>query len=126
MHACSGSMMGAVHQSVWTTGPTLHPKVSTGVEFPYQIRLHSPGSCKASYVEGSLVTGRPTAPAIDGKPLYLNLSGKQPLCARLGLDPIHSSQHLIIMGPALALGNYLSFIYIYLSLYYVLNGVFSW
>lgn len=63
--------MGVVHQSVWTTGPTVRHKVSTGVEFPCLVRFNSTKPCKASHVEGSLVTGRPLssvsvpAPGID-------------------------------------------------------------
>lgn len=79
MHACCGSVMGAVHQSVWMTSPGLCPKISTGIDFPCRIRLNSIKPCKASYVEGSLVTGRPPssvsvpAPGIDGKSVSLGL-----------------------------------------------------
>lgn len=72
MHACGGSMMGAVQQSVWMTGSGLHPKISTGVDIPWGIRLNSLKPCKASHVEGSLVTGglpssvSVPAPGIDG------------------------------------------------------------
>lgn len=79
MHACGGSMMGAVQQSVWMKGSGLHPKISTGVDFPWGIRLNSLKPCKASHVEGRLVTGRPPssvsvpAPGIDGNPISVGL-----------------------------------------------------
>ncbi|XP_077216500.1 serine hydroxymethyltransferase 3, chloroplastic-like [Tasmannia lanceolata] len=73
MHAYSGSVMGSLHHSIWNKGSNISPKVSTSGEFPYQIRLNVAKPCKASYVQGSLVTGRPPssvsvpAPDIGGK-----------------------------------------------------------
>ncbi|XP_077254245.1 serine hydroxymethyltransferase 3, chloroplastic-like isoform X2 [Tasmannia lanceolata] len=69
MHAYSGSAIGSLHQLIWNKGVTFSPKVSTY----HQTRLNGANSCKASYVEGSLVTGRlPSsvhvpAPDIGGK-----------------------------------------------------------
>ncbi|KAF8406922.1 hypothetical protein HHK36_006043 [Tetracentron sinense] len=58
MHACNGAaVMGAVQQPVWTKGSTFLPKVSTNSGFPHQVRLNSVKSCRASYTEGSLITG---------------------------------------------------------------------
>ncbi|PIA41414.1 hypothetical protein AQUCO_02200078v1 [Aquilegia coerulea] len=62
MQAYSGAAVtGGVQHHLWTKGcafPTT--KVNTSVGFPYhQVKLEYVKSCKASQIEGSLVTGRP-------------------------------------------------------------------
>ncbi|OVA11744.1 Serine hydroxymethyltransferase [Macleaya cordata] len=60
MSAYSGAaIMGAVQQPNFTKGSTFLPKLSTSGGFPYQVRFNSVKPCKASSIEGSLVTGRP-------------------------------------------------------------------
>ncbi|KAF8400966.1 hypothetical protein HHK36_014269 [Tetracentron sinense] len=60
MGSCSGAaVMGAVQQPGWTNGLSFLPKVSISGGFPPQVRLNLAKSCRASYTEGSLVTGRP-------------------------------------------------------------------
>ncbi|KAL5729537.1 glycine hydroxymethyltransferase [Ranunculus cassubicifolius] len=54
------AVAGAFQQSVWTTksSPFL-PKNAANSGFAHQLRFELPKGCKASYKEGSLVTGRP-------------------------------------------------------------------
>ncbi|XP_010243076.1 PREDICTED: serine hydroxymethyltransferase 3, chloroplastic isoform X2 [Nelumbo nucifera] len=62
MHACNGAAVtGAVHQPTWAKGSSVPPKVSFCGGFTYQVRFNSAKPCKASYIQGSLVTGKPSS-----------------------------------------------------------------
>ncbi|KAI4316547.1 hypothetical protein L6164_024521 [Bauhinia variegata] len=61
MQACSGvAMMGSLQQPMWTKGLNSAAKGWGNNGFVPQVRLYNVNPCKASYVEGSLVTGRPS------------------------------------------------------------------
>ena len=64
MQACSGAaVMGSLQQPIWTKGSNFAPKGSSVIGFPQQGRLNLMKPCRSSYVEGSLVTGRPPSSA---------------------------------------------------------------
>ncbi|KAK7331435.1 hypothetical protein VNO77_25660 [Canavalia gladiata] len=72
MQACSGvTMMGSLQQPVWTKGINFPVKGCGCNGFIPQAKFFSVKPCKASHVEGSLVTGNPsslsiTVPQIGG------------------------------------------------------------
>ncbi|KAG6770558.1 hypothetical protein POTOM_026243 [Populus tomentosa] len=60
MQATSGAaVMGSLQQPVLSKGPAFPMKRSVIIGFPYQVKLNSVKPCRASSLEGSLVTGRP-------------------------------------------------------------------
>jgi glycine hydroxymethyltransferase len=60
MQATSGAaVMGSLQQPVLSKGPAFPMKRSVIVGFTYQVKLNSVKPCRASSLEGSLVTGRP-------------------------------------------------------------------
>ncbi|KAG6772630.1 hypothetical protein NC652_017672 [Populus alba x Populus x berolinensis] len=60
MQATSGAaVMGSLQQPVLSKGLAFPMKRSVIIGFPYQVKLNSVKPCRASSLEGSLVTGRP-------------------------------------------------------------------
>ncbi|KAJ6914907.1 serine hydroxymethyltransferase 3 [Populus alba x Populus x berolinensis] len=60
MQATSGAaVMGSLQQPVLSKGPAFPMKRSVIIGFPYQVKINSVKPCRASSLEGSLVTGRP-------------------------------------------------------------------
>lgn len=55
------TMMGSLQQSVWTKGMDFPPKGCGNNGFLPQVKFCNMNSCKASHVEGSLVTGKPSS-----------------------------------------------------------------
>nr|KYP62897.1 hypothetical protein KK1_017457 [Cajanus cajan] len=55
------TMMGSLQQSVWTKGMDFPPKGCGNNGFLPQVKFCNMKSCKASHVEGSLVTGKPSS-----------------------------------------------------------------
>jgi len=51
--------MGSLQQPVLSKGLAFPMKRSVIIGFPYQVKLNSVKPCRASSLEGSLVTGRP-------------------------------------------------------------------
>ncbi|KAJ0090544.1 hypothetical protein Patl1_12998 [Pistacia atlantica] len=71
MQACSGAAVnGSLQQVIWAKSLRFPSKGSGMSGFSNQIKLNSMKPCKSSYIEGSLVTGRPpssvSVPEIGG------------------------------------------------------------
>ncbi|KAF9589728.1 hypothetical protein IFM89_028637 [Coptis chinensis] len=64
MHAYSGAAVtGAVQQPIWTKGSAFPFKGNINGELSFQVKVDFVKPCKASYIKGSLVTGRPSSSA---------------------------------------------------------------
>ncbi|XP_061356081.1 serine hydroxymethyltransferase 3, chloroplastic [Gastrolobium bilobum] len=62
MQACTGvAMMGSLQQPVWTKGLNFHAEGYSSNGFIPQVRFYNVKPCKASHVEGNLVTGKPSS-----------------------------------------------------------------
>lgn len=60
MQACTRpSLMGSLQQPVWTEQSRFPSKGCAIIGFSRQVKLNLVKPCRASYTEGSLVTGRP-------------------------------------------------------------------
>lgn len=60
MQACSGAAVnGSLQQVIWAKSLPFPSKGPGMSGFPNQIKLNSMKPCRSSYIEGSLVTGRP-------------------------------------------------------------------
>ncbi|KAI4337121.1 hypothetical protein L6164_015573 [Bauhinia variegata] len=65
MQACSGvAMMGSLQQPIWTKGLNSAAKGWGNNGFVPQVKLYSVKPCKASYVEESLTTKRPSTVSV--------------------------------------------------------------
>lgn len=62
MQACSGAaMMGSLQQRIWTKAPRFPAKECVSNGFIPQAKLYRLKPCRASYVEGSLASSRPSS-----------------------------------------------------------------
>ncbi|KAE9598964.1 putative glycine hydroxymethyltransferase [Lupinus albus] len=62
MQGCTGvAMMGSLQQPCWTKGLNFHAKWGTSNGFLHQVKFSNVKPCKASQIEGSVVTGRPSS-----------------------------------------------------------------
>ena len=62
MQACSGAATtGSLQQPIWTKGLSFHAKGCGSNGFVPQAKLFFVKPCKASYVDGSLVSGKPSS-----------------------------------------------------------------
>ncbi|KAB2611914.1 serine hydroxymethyltransferase 3 [Pyrus ussuriensis x Pyrus communis] len=62
MQACGGAaVMGSLQQPAWTKGTIFSNKGLTGSGFSHQLKLNCVKPVRSSYIEGSLVTGRPSS-----------------------------------------------------------------
>ncbi|KAL5987747.1 Serine hydroxymethyltransferase 3, chloroplastic [Asimina triloba] len=87
MHACTGSLMGSMHQSIWPRGSTFHPKISSTAEFPCLVKLGYAKPCKAAHAEGSLVAGRtPSSVSVPAPGIGGNVSSMKE-CSLEETDP---------------------------------------
>ncbi|OIW14041.1 hypothetical protein TanjilG_11386 [Lupinus angustifolius] len=62
MQGCTGvAMMGSLQQPCWTKGLNFPAKGCTSNGFSHQVKFSNVKPCKASQIEGSVVTGRPSS-----------------------------------------------------------------
>ena len=59
------AMMGSLQQPVWTKGQTFPAKGYGSNGFMPQVKFYNVKPCKASHVEGSLVTGMPSTLSVS-------------------------------------------------------------
>ncbi|KAF1895147.1 hypothetical protein Lal_00022645 [Lupinus albus] len=98
MQGCTGvAMMGSLQQPCWTKGLNFHAKWGTSNGFLHQVKFSNVKPCKASQIEGSVVTGRPSSLSVGVQEIGVDWKIMSALFLRVGVQNIHSVQYLDII-----------------------------